>query len=79
MVASGAGAYVPPDRAVPKPGRYEPHIFTAEELCHFLLCKFLSFKILPKEGGCAVKRDQFVEVDVLHSFSCDDVLSAHVS
>lgn len=32
MVASGADAYVPPDRAVPKPGRYEPHIFTAEEL-----------------------------------------------
>lgn len=32
IVASGAGAYVPPDGAVPKPGRYEPHIFTAEEL-----------------------------------------------
>ena len=32
MVASGAEAYVPPDGAVPKPGRHEPHIFTAEEL-----------------------------------------------
>lgn len=35
MVASGTKSYVPPAKAVPKPGRYEPHIFTDEELRAF--------------------------------------------